>query len=99
MADVEARLSSKSQAVVGRARIRRAVAGLRDGDIVAITGNKPGRLVTHAGFIYVDEWGRARLVHASSYHRRVVVPRKDLADYVLRRPDRRGVIVARPVAP
>jgi hypothetical protein len=99
MADVEARLSSGSQVVVGRDRVRQAVGGLRDGDIVAITGNKPGRLVTHAGFIAIGERGVAHLVHASSYHERVVVTRKDLADYVLRRPERRGVIVARPAAP
>ena len=99
MAEVESRLSSRSQTVVGRERIRGAVGNLRDGDIVAITGNKPGRLVTHAGFISIGETGAARLVHASSYHGRVVATRQDLADYVLRRPERRGVIVARPVAP
>ncbi len=99
MADVEARLSAQSHAVVGRNRIRQAVPSLQDGDIVAIIGNKPGRLATHAGFISIDERGIAHLLHASSYHDRVAVTREDLADYVLRRSERRGVIVARPVAP
>ncbi len=99
MADVEARLSAQSHAVVGRNRIRQAVPSLQDGDIVAIIGNKPGRLATHAGFISIDESGIAHLLHASSYHDRVLVTREDLADYMLRRPERRGVIVARPVAP
>ena len=99
MADVEARLTSQPYVVVGRNRIRQAVTGLRAGDVVAVTGGKPGRLVTHAGFISIDEPGIAHLVHASSYHDRVVVTRKDLADYILRRSERRGIIVARPVAP
>ena len=99
MADVEARLTSQPYVVVGRNRIRQAVTGLRAGDVVAVTGGKPGRLVTHAGFISIDEPGIAHLVHASSYHDRVVVTRKDLADYILRRSERRGIIVGRPVAP
>ena len=99
IADVEARLSSQSQVVVGRNRIGQAAAGLRDGDIVAITGNKPGRLVTHAGFVSRSEEGIAHLVHASSYHDRVVITREDVSNYVLRRPERRGLIIARPLAP
>ena len=56
-------------------------------------------MVTHAGFVLRSEGGRARLVHASSYHRRVVLTREDLADYLLRRPERTGVMVARPLPP
>ncbi len=99
LADVEARLSSQPYVVVGRNRIRQAVTGLQDGDIVAITGDKPGRLVTHAGLVSRSEQGIAHLVHASTYHDRVVITREDISDYVLRRPERRGLIVARPLAP
>jgi hypothetical protein len=99
MARIEARLSSQPHYVVGRSRIRNAVRNLREGDLVAIAGDKTGRLVTHAGFVSGSSRGPARFIHASSYHDRVVLTRRDVADYVLRRAERRGILVARPLAP
>lgn len=99
MAIIEAELTSAPHLVVGRNRIREAVNGLRDGDLVAFVSNKPGRLVAHAGFIARNKNGWARLVHASTYHGRVVMTRRDAAHYVLRRAERRGIIVSRPLAP
>jgi len=99
MVAIEESLSSRPHFVLGRSQVRDATGLLQDGDLVAVVGNKPGRLVTHAGFVLRSEGGRARLVHASSYHRRVVLTREDLADYLLRRPERTGVMVARPLPP
>jgi hypothetical protein len=99
MAAIESDLSSRSHYVLGRNEFRAAVNELQDGDLIAIVGNKPGRLITHAGLIVRGEGDGARLLHASSYHRRVVVTREGVADYVTRRPERTGVIVARPLPP
>ena len=99
MAAIEGDLSSRSHYVLGRNDIRAAVNELQHGDLIAIVGNKPGRLITHAGLIVRGEGDKARLLHASSYHRRVVVTREDVADYVMRRPERAGIIVARPLPP
>lgn len=100
MRAVEKRLSSRGYSVVEGKDIRRVLSDLRDGDLVAIAGNKPGRLVIHAGLAVVEPRpGKVRLLHASSYHRRVVLSREDLADYVTRRPERRGILVARPLPP
>lgn len=99
MAAIESDLSSRSHYVLGRNDVRAAVNELQDGDLIAIVGNKPGRLITHAGLIVRGEGDGARLLHASSYHRRVVVTREDVADYVTRRPERTRVIVARPLPP
>ena len=99
MTAIEADLSSRQHSVLGRNSIRSALDAMQDGDLIAVAGNRPGHLITHAGFVVKGEGERARLLHASSYHRRVVVTREDVADYVMRRPARTGVIVARPLPP
>ena len=94
----EKRLSSQSHPVLARERAAPVLEGLEDGDILAFVYDRPGLLVHHAGFVLrVD--GKPRLLHASSFHVRVVVTASDVSSYVLRRPERRGVIVARPLAP
>jgi len=95
----EARLSASRPLVIGRENLTRVQDRLQDGDIVAIATSKPGILLTHGGFVVRGMDGRAHLLHASSYHRRVVLTGRDLNAYVLRRPERRGIVVARPLAP
>ena len=94
----EHRLSSASHDVLGRESAPEALRVLNDGDLVAFVRERPGLLVHHAGFV---SWvnGSPRLVHASSYHQRVVITERDVTDYLLRRSERKGVIIARPLAP
>ncbi|HSF17923.1 MAG TPA: N-acetylmuramoyl-L-alanine amidase-like domain-containing protein [Vicinamibacteria bacterium] len=98
MRNVEARLSGIPHLVVPRASARSASRALEDGDLVAFVGERPGLLVHHAGFV-LHVRGVPRLLHASSYHERVVITEEDVADYLLRRPERKGLIVARPTEP
>lgn len=99
MGEIELTLSLSSHDVLGRDLVERALSDLEDGDLVAIVGSKPGELVTHAGFVSKSERGTPRLLHASSHHGRVVLTRASVARYVLRRSDRRGIMVARPLPP
>jgi hypothetical protein len=96
--DVEESLSGRSHFVLPRERAPRALAGLSDGDLVAFVRERPGLLVHHAGFVR-NVRGHPRLLHASSYHERVVLTPDDVTSYLLRRPERKGVIVARPAPP
>lgn len=98
MQTTEARLSATTHAVLSRQSAPPVLSKLEDGDLVAFVRERPGLLVHHAGFVY---WARGtpRLLHASSYHGRVVITVRDLTNYLLRRPERRGVIVARPIVP
>jgi hypothetical protein len=98
MRAIEERLSSEAHVVLLREDAREGLANLEDGDVVAFVRERQGMLVHHAGFVYRME-GRPRLLHASSYHQRVVLTPDDVTSYLLRRPERRGVIVARPVQP
>ena len=93
----ERRLSSASHDVLRRKSAPEALRVLEDGDLVAFVRERPGLLVHHAGFVYWAS-GTPRLLHTSSYHQRVVITESDLTDYLLRRPERKGVIIARPLA-
>lgn len=94
----EARLSSTRHSVLSRESAPRVLKELRDGDLVAFVRERPGLLVHHAGFVYWAN-GTPRLLHASSYHGRVVITVRDVTNYLLRRPERRGVMIVRPLAP
>jgi hypothetical protein len=98
VAATENRLSRTPHAVLSREKAPQIVDRLEDGDVVAFVRERSGLLVHHAGFVY-RRGGRARLLHASSYHGRVVLTSEDVLSYLLRRPERRGVLVARPLSP
>jgi hypothetical protein len=95
----EARLSRRVYSVITKSTLRGKEELLRNGDLVGIVTTEPGRLIGHAGFVVRDKRGKTHLLHASSYHRRVVVTIRGLTDYLLRRSERWGIIVARPRAP
>jgi hypothetical protein len=98
VAATEQSLSARTHSVLARERADALLSQLEDGDLVAFVRERPGMLVHHAGFAY-RVGGTIRLLHASSYHGRVVITPDDVPSYLLRRPERSGVIVARPLAP
>lgn len=95
----EKRLSAGPADVVAKATLRSRQHRLQDGDIVAIVGTKPGLLITHAGFIQRGPDGSPRLLHASSHHGLVLLTSYDISTYLKRRPERLGIMAARPVEP
>jgi len=98
LAAAETELSRASHSVLDRDHAPEAMGSLEDGDVVAFVRDRPGLMVHHAGFVYWAD-GTPRLLHASSYHQRVVITVEDVSDYLLRRPNGRGIIVARPLPP
>lgn len=98
VAGTESRLSLTPHLVLSREKAPRVLDGLEDGDLVAFVRERSGLLIHHAGFVYRAR-GKPRLLHASSYHQRVVLDSDDVSSYLLRRPERRGVLVARPLSP
>lgn len=98
LASTEARLSAMPHAVLDREQAPPVLSKLQEGDLVAFVRERPGLLVHHAGFAHWSG-GKPRLLHASSYHHRVVITATDVTDYLLRRPERRGILVIRPLPP
>ncbi len=99
IAQTEARLSDRTFSVLVRSSIQQAERQLQEGDLVGVVTTEPGRLIGHVGLITYSKQGTVCFLHASSHHRRVIVTRRSLADYVLRRRDRWGIMVARPRPP
>jgi hypothetical protein len=95
----EARLSQRIYAVIVRSSIREKNRLLQNGDLVGVVTTEPGRLISHAGLVVRSKQRVPRLLHASSHHRRVILTAASVANYILRRQERWGIIVARPRPP
>lgn len=94
----EARLSAVEYRIVPREEVARVERELKTGDVVAfVNSGKPGLMISHTGFVVRDTTGGMKVLHASSYHGKVIITRTDLAGYVNGRPERRGIMVARPM--
>lgn len=96
---LEARLSALPVSIIDRNAVAHAQRKLSTGDVIAVIGNKPGLLVSHTGFILRDSDGVTHLLHASSHNKRVMVTRGDIANYIVRWPERLGLMVTRPEPP
>lgn len=94
IAEIEQRLQSKTMHVIPREKIAAIESDLRDGDIVAIMTSKKGLDYAHTGIV-VREGRRARLMHASSTKKQVILDGY-LADVVARVDTWTGISVARP---
>ncbi len=98
VAELEARLSRTPSLILEREQLAKAQRHLESGDLVAIVTTKPGILISHVGFVWMDADKKPRFMHASSHHGRVLVT-SEVATYVGRWPDRRGAVIARPLPP
>lgn len=94
IAEIERRLQRATMFVIARDRIARIESELKDGDIIAIVTSKKGLDYAHTGIV-VREGNRARLMHASSTKKQVILDGY-LADVVARVDSWTGVSVARP---
>lgn len=94
IAEIEARLQRATMFVIARDRIARIESELKDGDIIAIVTSKKGLDYAHTGIV-VREGNRARLMHASSTKKQVILDGY-LADVVSRIDSWTGISVARP---
>lgn len=100
ISSAEARLSTTEYRIVPKEHVAAAEKELQTGDVIAfITSQKPGLMISHTGFVVRGASGELHVMHASSYHQKVIITRTDLAGYVNAREDRQGIIVARPQPP
>ena len=96
---VENALNKETVYVLRENQLKGLSPHLRDGDLVAVVTTSRGILISHTGFIIKAPDGRSRFLHASSYHKKVVITENDIADYIERKSNRLGIIVYRPEPP
>ena len=93
---IEAELSARERYVIPQERIAEVEAGIRNGDIIAMTSTLDGLDVAHTGIaLWID--GRLHLMHAPLVGKSVRSASSPLAERILgiRAQDR--IMVARPV--
>lgn len=95
IAEIEKYLQKQPMSVIPREGIRAIESQLRDGDIIAIATSKKGLDYAHTGVV-IREGRRARLMHASSTKRQVVLDGY-IGDVVARVETWTGISVLRPV--
>ena len=94
----EDRLNATTRYRIEEADIASSEAGIRDGDIIALTFSKPGLVIAHVGFA-VRVHGRVHLLHASSDLKKVVVSDQTVEDMIRSSNRFDGMMVMRPIAP
>jgi hypothetical protein len=96
---MEHHLSAQPQVIVMREMVGAIEPRLLDGDIIAVTTRRSNILVRHAGLVQLGPDRTVHLLHASSAHHKVTRTKESLAEYINRRPEREGIMVARPLSP
>ena len=96
MAAHERRLNAMAVVMVPKEKVAGIERSLRNGDIIGIARNDGGSYCSHVGIIVRDARSRARFMHASSTHKKVLID-TTLAAYLARHRKQAGVLVARPL--
>lgn len=78
--------------VVGNHQLLRKA--IHDGDIIAITCNKPGLDIAHLGFAFWKQDG-LHLLNASQLHKKVVIEPMTLYNYLQKHPSHTGIRIIR----
>lgn len=94
MAKTEQRINSLRFCFIPKEQVNASESEFRNGDIIAITTHIPGLDVAHVGFAAVQN-GKVYLLHASTEAKKVVVTDETLSEYLMRRKNHSGIIVAR----
>jgi Protein of unknown function (DUF1460) len=68
---------------------------IQDGDLIIMTSSLNNLDVEHQGFAIKGQDGRIHLLHASSYHKKVILSPTPLSTYLTKVPAMSGIIVAR----
>ncbi|MFH1050564.1 MAG: N-acetylmuramoyl-L-alanine amidase-like domain-containing protein [bacterium] len=96
IAEFEKEINSRKYYFIPKDKIKPIEKKLRTGDIIALTTNISGMDYAHIGFVYVDEEGNRRLLHASSVKKRVHLDRT-ISEYISRVRKQTGITVLRVV--
>ena len=94
MKSVEKKISERSLYFISKKALRRKEDRIRDGDVIAISTNKEGLDVQHAG-LAARLKNRIHLLHATSRGGKVVLSQKRLYRYLMESRSRCGIMAAR----
>ncbi len=95
MAKHEKRVTQMKVRMIPKDKVRAIESQLKNGDIIGIARHGNGSYCSHVGIVVKDSKGRARLMHASSDYKKVIID-QPLSDYLNRYKKHAGILIARP---
>jgi Protein of unknown function (DUF1460) len=91
---VEKEITSREKIYIPKDKVAAMQHLLKEGDIIGITNKTEGMDMAHVGIIVLVN-GQARLMHASSQYRKVMITEGTLAEYLLGNKIQTGIMVGR----
>lgn len=91
---IENRINKNNLHYIPKKDIHKYEDKIKDGDIIFISTNIKGLDITHVGFA-IHYKKRLHLLHASSIHKKVVVSKNCLQDYLMKIKKDTGIIICR----
>jgi cell wall-associated NlpC family hydrolase len=95
IAACENRINAATSTYIPKAKLRAALKGIRNGDIIFFNTNIDGLDISHCAIALAEEGKPVRFIHASSAAMKVVVETKTLEEYVMGRKSATGIEVYR----
>jgi hypothetical protein len=96
IAKIEEEINSRQHYYIPREKVKRTEQFLQNGDIIALATDKKGLDYAHTGLAYVQQDYQARLFHASSKQKKVMLDVR-LYQYIANIKSDIGITVARPI--
>jgi cell wall-associated NlpC family hydrolase len=91
----ENRINGEASTYIPKAKLRAALKGIRNGDIILFNTSVDGLDISHCAIALVEEGKPVRFIHASTGAMKVVVEAKTLEEYVMGRKSATGIEVYR----
>ena len=90
----ERRINAHQWFYIPKNRVAKMEHLIQEGDIVSLTAWKPELDIAHQGFA-VKINGRIHLMHASSLHKKVIISKQPLPEYIANQAGQTGIMVGR----
>ena len=95
IAAIEDKINAETSTYIPKAKLRAALKGIRNGDIILFNTNIDGLDISHCAIALVEEGKPVRFIHASTGAMKVIVESKTLEEYVMGRKAITGIEVYR----
>ena len=95
LAAIEDKINAEPSTYIPKAKLRAALKGIRNGDIILFNTNIDGLDISHCAIALVEEGKPVRFIHASTGAMKVIVEAKTLEEYVMGRKSATGIEVYR----
>ena len=95
IAAIEDRINAETSTYIPKAALKKALGGIRSGDIIFFNTRTDGLDISHCAIALVEDGKPVRFIHASTGAMKVIVESKTLEEYVMGRKSATGIEVYR----